>query len=600
MTVDSIITDKFLEVMASSNFPNLKEKLLKFKRDEQKNEFIIPVLGVQGAGKSSFLNALLFNDIVLPVEVTETTCIPTEIYYAEVPSPEASVIFENGKEEKVPCNEDGLKQYVHQEFNPGNCKNVARVVIRMKHELLKTGLVIVDLPGVGSGTEENQTRTINYLQNSSGGIFLMAESLKTPDAAFISTALPILGNVFLVQNRWSGETLSDTKEAADYNHDKLKENVKELHIPVSQVPDFQIISVQNALNAVIKDDTDAYEKSGMRDFQKTLIDFAASWRNDMKTLHLNRLQELVGLQLNNICEKAASLKNDPVPEQEKLQQRQAQAEKEFAEKEELLRQAQEFLTSEQNALHSKFESMIMNVRGELRTAVRNLIDAGVTSGEQLNKAFNDHVSEQNNILFQNVYQDMMTITASLQERLAGLEIGQEFGKTNLSNQNSFSDKTQIHSTYEAVGSCIGIAAFVAASAIKGGLIGSSGGPLGMVIGGAIGVLCGLAGWLLGKGAKHVHVDNQKSAAMKELFDAVQKLCTDLRKKYNQSIDEYFTVLGNNINDWYSARRKMIEDEINGLLDAVRQSASVKAEMLKELNEQETYLKDVLKTIQEAK
>ena len=44
----------------------------------------------------------------------------------------------------------------------------------------------------------------------------------------------------------------------------------------------------------------------------------------------------------------------------------------------------------------------------------------------------------------------------------------------------------------------------------------------------------------------------------------------------------------------------IEDEINGLLDAVRQSDSAKTKILQELNDQETYLKDALRTIQEAK
>ena len=597
MTVDSIITEKFLKVMESGNLPDLRERLLKFKRDEQKNEFIIPVLGIQGAGKSSFLNALLFNDIILPVEVTETTCIPTEIYYAEVAKPEASVFFDNGKEEKIPCSEDGLKQYVHQEFNPGNCKNVARVVIRMKHDLLKTGLVIVDLPGVGSGTEENQRRTLDYLQKSSGGIFLLAESLKTPDAAFISTALPILGNVFFVQNRWSGESVSDTREAADYNYTTLKGKVKELHVPVSQVPDFQIVSVQTALNAVIKDDTAAFEKSGMLDFQRELIDFADSWRNDMRIMHLDQLQDLVSHQLTKISERTASLKNDPVPEQEKLEQRKAQAEKEFAEKEEQIRQAQDFLQSEQTCFHSKLESLIQNAKGELRTAVRNLIDQGLTSAEQLNQAFHDHISEQNNILFQNVYQDMMQVASGLQNRLDGLETGKEFGKTDMTKRKPFSDKTQIHSTYETIGSGVGGIGGIWAGAVVGSFFG---GPLGAAAGIAVGAVCTFAGYLFGKGAKHIHVKIQKNEAMKELFDGVQKFCTELRKKYNKSIDDYFKILDKSITDWYSARRKMIEDEINGLLKAVRQSDSVKTQMLQELGEQETYLKDVLKAIQEAK
>ena len=43
---------------------------------------IIPVLGMQGMGKSTLINALLEENI-LPNEADETTCVPVEIKYGE-------------------------------------------------------------------------------------------------------------------------------------------------------------------------------------------------------------------------------------------------------------------------------------------------------------------------------------------------------------------------------------------------------------------------------------------------------------------------------------------------------------------------------------
>ena len=57
----------------------LEERFRKSVADLDSDECVIPVLGTQGAGKSSFLNAVLFGDIVLPVDADETTCIPTVV-----------------------------------------------------------------------------------------------------------------------------------------------------------------------------------------------------------------------------------------------------------------------------------------------------------------------------------------------------------------------------------------------------------------------------------------------------------------------------------------------------------------------------------------
>ena len=55
MTIDSIVTEKFLNAMESgNNLPDIRNRLEKLRASEQKNEFILPILGVQGAEKVPF------------------------------------------------------------------------------------------------------------------------------------------------------------------------------------------------------------------------------------------------------------------------------------------------------------------------------------------------------------------------------------------------------------------------------------------------------------------------------------------------------------------------------------------------------------------
>ena len=88
---------------------DVAERFEKSAADLAANECLIPVLGTQGSGKSSFLNAILFGDIVLPVDADETTCIPTAVKYGDVASPEAYVVMSSGARQKVPCTERGWR-----------------------------------------------------------------------------------------------------------------------------------------------------------------------------------------------------------------------------------------------------------------------------------------------------------------------------------------------------------------------------------------------------------------------------------------------------------------------------------------------------------
>ena len=601
MGTSNLIEPHLLQsLMNFSGINDVDARLKKLEEDEKKDVFIVPVLGVQGAGKSSFINALLFNDIVLPVEVSETTCIPTEISFADIPEPRATVYFTDKPDgEEIPCTEAELRKYVHQEFNPSNILHVDRVEIRLKNDMLKNGLVIVDLPGVGSGTMENQQRTMNYLSRSSGGIFLASETLKRPDAMFFCSAMQQLGRVFFVENHWSGESATDVKDATDENRRILREMIQQLQLPEDLLPEIHVISVKKALDAAITDNAEAMKSSGMEGFQQILSGFASEWSKQQREIHLAMISGWIQKALRCIASKIEVMKNDPLPEKQKLDERKKNAENEIAEKQNLVNEIKGFLESNNSALQLLVVQRLPLSAKKLRTEVRNLIDRGITSGEHLNRAFGQLVEKENDALFMEISEEISRITAGLRERLTGLETGEEFQRINPLKGQAFSNKTQSHALYEPVlssGAAIGAGVGAGALGAKiGAAIGSGGGPAGAIIGGVIG---GLLGWAIGSFAgrktKELHVSIQQSEAKQELFDAISRYCDESQKKVQAAVENYMAFLSSATEGWFEARKTAIRDEISGLENDLKRSESDKAAQIRNLESEKAYLEQKLK------
>ena len=192
----------------------IEQRFQKSVADLDSSECIIPVLGTQGSGKSSFLNAVLFGDIILPVDADETTCIPTVVRYGTDVKPKAVVVLSSGERHAVPCSEEGLGEYVHQAKNPGNKKGVACIEILFKNDVLKQGIALVDLPGVGSITAANQKTTLEYLKGCPAAIFMLrtVPPITNSESVFIQGALPLMGRVFWVQNQWTDESNDEVTE----------------------------------------------------------------------------------------------------------------------------------------------------------------------------------------------------------------------------------------------------------------------------------------------------------------------------------------------------------------------------------------------------
>jgi GTP-binding protein EngB required for normal cell division len=130
----------------------------------------VAVVGRFKGGKSSLLNLLIGRDI-LPVAVLPVTAVVTRIRYG--PQDRATVRHLDGRQEDVPL--ERLSDYVTEQGNPGNVKQVAIVDVEVTDLLPYMGVRFVDTPGLGSVFAHNTQVSMDWLPRV-GAAFLAVSS----------------------------------------------------------------------------------------------------------------------------------------------------------------------------------------------------------------------------------------------------------------------------------------------------------------------------------------------------------------------------------------------------------------------------------------
>lgn len=292
-------------------------------------ECYISILGIQGAGKSSFLNALLFGEDILPVEVEETTCIPTmvrRVYKGEKPG--ALVYYSDDQVEPIPLKREFLEKIVDNRYNPGNIMDAKYVVCKADIHLLKEGFVFVDLPGVGSLTEKNEETTMRFLQETHIGIFMLrtVPPITESEAGFIDIAWPRLQESLFVQNLWARETEKEVKEGMEHNRKVLEKIAQKRN---TKIPDVLIpVNVAMACQASYSQDQEALEKSGLNEVKQAIREYGKGAALDMrhrKTAHF--FLRLISKAKEHIEERLSLIQSDRQDVKDKIQQARLKMEK---------------------------------------------------------------------------------------------------------------------------------------------------------------------------------------------------------------------------------------------------------------------------------
>lgn len=197
----------------------------------EKTSFEIALFGRVSSGKSSLLNRLL-GVTVLPVGVTPVTAIPTRLIFGDRPL--VKVSFSTGRKDVLDVGE--VVQFVSEQHNRANHKQVTRIVVELPSQRLVEGIVFVDTPGLGSLAAEGAAETMAYLPRCDMGVVLIdsASTLTEGDLTVIRmlTEAGIPASVLL--SKADLNTASDQQQAIEYTRDRIRGSLG-LEIPIHSV-----------------------------------------------------------------------------------------------------------------------------------------------------------------------------------------------------------------------------------------------------------------------------------------------------------------------------------------------------------------------------
>lgn len=187
-------------------------KLSDFCKELEESRYIkVPLVGVFSAGKSSLLNVFTQKPEMLPIDTLPETAVAYELYYG---TPERVELYRDGKliEDSSLINIKDLRT------TPGD---IAKVYCNSEpvKQLQDRGIILVDMPGIGSGIERHDAAIINYINTGTAFILLVdAEqgSLRGSTMTFLSELSKYDLNPAVLVSKIDKKPEEEVKEIVEY------------------------------------------------------------------------------------------------------------------------------------------------------------------------------------------------------------------------------------------------------------------------------------------------------------------------------------------------------------------------------------------------
>lgn len=212
------------EILEDSNQVIIR-KLTDLLEDIDNDFFTIVILGEFKRGKSTFVNALLGENI-LPTDVIPTTATINSLMWSE--EKKTYVVKTDGKIEVGESSLKFLNKYVASE--DFDIDEIKYLKVGYPAEILKNNIVIVDTPGVSDINEHRAQVTYDFIPRADAVIFLLdaTSPLKRTEKEFIDEHLIKLGidRVIFVANKFDNIDEEDEEEVIEDIEKRLKNSFK--------------------------------------------------------------------------------------------------------------------------------------------------------------------------------------------------------------------------------------------------------------------------------------------------------------------------------------------------------------------------------------
>ena len=202
--------------------------------------FYLACIGQFKRGKSTLINALV-GEPILPVGFIPVTAVPTVIRFGS--KRKVRIQLRDGSWREIPPSD--LEQYVSEEHNPENVKGVGGAEAFVPSPLLKSGMCLVDTPGLGSVFAGNTAATQAFIPHIDAALVVVGADppLAGEELALVEAVGRQIQNLILVLNKADRTTDAERAAAAGFTRRVLEKRLKR---PVAEV--FEVSAAERLEN----------------------------------------------------------------------------------------------------------------------------------------------------------------------------------------------------------------------------------------------------------------------------------------------------------------------------------------------------------------
>lgn len=174
--------------------------------------FFVACVGQFKRGKSTLLDALV-DEAILPTGVVPVTAVPTVLRYGSQRA--ARVLIQSTWQPIAPGE---LAQYVSEELNPENRKQVEGVEVFLPARLLAHGMCLVDTPGIGSVFAGNTATTKEFIPQIDAALLVVGADppISGEELALMEAIAANVDEVMVVLNKIDRVSATEREQASAF------------------------------------------------------------------------------------------------------------------------------------------------------------------------------------------------------------------------------------------------------------------------------------------------------------------------------------------------------------------------------------------------
>jgi len=263
LSSNTIQEERMLPLLDGSFFTDFSTYITELEKLKERLDvsFNLVIMGEFKSGKSTLINSLLKYPVA-SVDVTEMTCTLNYITWGEKPEGE---LFYRDKTGEIMTLEQLDRLLLEKRDDPGFKEKVEKIEIRYNYESLKE-LKIWDTPGLGSMTEDNRDRVLEFIPQADAVLWVFDGTLlgQMEEKNYLDKVKKLGKYIFAIVNKIDEIDSEDAESAIkDYIEDIMPGYFNRIFL----------CSALEGWKALERKDDKGYDESGITE----ILDYLENW-----------------------------------------------------------------------------------------------------------------------------------------------------------------------------------------------------------------------------------------------------------------------------------------------------------------------------------